>query len=308
MIYNVFTSFFVFIVLGYLWRYIKGVPDSHMLRASINSLVLYILLPLLTFSVIYAAPLHNESWKIPFIAILVTLGCIGFSVSIYVLIKRIWPDLLSDKSIGALVLGASWCNATYLGYPIVTGILGKQYGSIPLIYDLLALTPLLWIIGAMIAGYYSDDTSSFKQRYISGLKRILGLPPLYALLLAILCKILDIDIHPNILKTCSIAGNAVPPLMMISVGMALNIPKLNSIVLILPAAIIRLAVGPLIAYGLIHVLHIQEPLSKAIMLESGMPTMVLTLVIAQEYTLDTNILAQLIALSTLLSIFSLSLI
>lgn len=88
MIYNVFTSFFVFIVLGYLWRYIKGVPDSHMLRASINSLVLYILLPLLTFSVIYAAPLHNESWKIPFIAVLVTLGCIGFSVSIYVLIKN----------------------------------------------------------------------------------------------------------------------------------------------------------------------------------------------------------------------------
>jgi predicted permease len=39
-----------------------------------------------------------------------------------------------------------------------------------------------------------------------------------------------------------------------------------------------------------------------------MPTMVLTLVIAQEYTLDTNILAQLIALSTLLSIISLSLI
>jgi predicted permease len=83
---------------------------------------------------------------------------------------------------------------------------------------------------------------------------------------------------------------------------------LNSLVLILPAALIRLAIGPLIAYMLIHVLHVQEPLSKAIMLESGMPSMVLTLVIAQEYTLDTNILAQLIALSTLLSIISLSLI
>lgn len=308
MIYSVFTSFFVFIVLGYLWRYIKGVPDSHVLRASINSLVLHILLPLLTFSVIYDAPLHYESWKIPFIAVIVTLGCIAFSLCVYVLIKRIWPEILSNKSIGALILGASWCNATYLGYPIVTGILGTQYGSIPLIYDLLALTPLLWIIGAMIAGYYSEDTSSFKQRYISGIKKILGLPPLYALLSAILCKILDIDIHPMILKTCSIAGNAVPPLMMISVGMALYIPKLNSLFLILPAALIRLAIGPLIAYVLIHVLHVQEPLSKAIMLESGMPSMVLTLVIAQEYTLDTNILAQLIALSTLLSIISLSLI
>jgi malate permease and related proteins len=308
MMYSIFTSFFVFIVLGYLWRYIKGVPDSKILRASINSLVLYIFLPLLTFSVIYAAPLHYDSWKIPFIAALVTLGCIGLSLTIYRLIKRIWPDLLSDKSIGALILGASWCNATYLGYPIVTGILGIQYGSIPLIYDLLALTPLLWIIGAMIAGYYSDDTSSFKQRYISGIKKILALPPLYALALAVLCKILHIEIHPMILDTCSLAGKAVPPLMMISVGMALYIPKLNSILLILPAAIIRLAIGPLIAYILINVLQIHEPISKAIMLESGMPTMVLTLVIAQEYALDTNILAQLIALSTLLSIISLSLI
>ena len=302
---TILIPFFILVSLGAIWRFLKGVPTPQTVRKVISSLVINILLPLLTLNVIAHAPVDHVLWKIPLIGIVVTLGCLLASLLLYGFISRVKPDLISSKAMGSIVIGTAWCNATYLGLPIVTGIVGIEYTFVPLLYDLLALTPLLWIVGVSVADYYAEEKTLQDSRLKHALKTIAGLPPLYAVIIGLIIRFSGLVMPEILIKTCELAGRAVPPIMMLSVGMALTMPTVKSIAILLPAAIIRLLVGPMIAGWLIMILQIDGPLSTALLLEAGMPTMVLTLAIADKYGLDTSILAQLIAISTVLSLLTL---
>lgn len=93
----------------------------------------------------------------------------------------------------------------------------------------MASTPLLFVLGSIIAGYFSEEGMLFTKRCIHGLKKLLILPPLIEMIAALICRYFNIVIHSVLLKTCSFAGNASSSLMMISLGMALSIPKITSI-------------------------------------------------------------------------------
>lgn len=302
---TIFGEFFILILMGFIWRFIKGVPSSAMVRSSISSLVLNLLLPSLTFGVIYNAPFNQDSWEIPLIGFIVTISCIVFSWGIYTLIKKIFPNTITDKSIGSIILGASWGNSQHLGLPVLIGVVGSKYAYVALLYSNMASTPLLFVLGSIIAGYFSEEGMSFTKRCIHGLKKLLILPPLIAMIAAFICRYFNIEIHPVLLKTCSFAGNATSPLMMISLGMALSIPKITSILLVFPAAIIRNIIGPLIAYLFLNMIYIDAAISESLILEAGMPSMILALIIAEDNNLDTELLAQLITISTLLSFITL---
>jgi predicted permease len=303
----IFASFFLLLGAGALWHRLSNVPSPQEMRRAISAIVLRLLLPMLTFQVIAQAPLNAELWKIPVIAASSSIICAVAAIVIYTASKRFLFRSMDKKSIGAMILGAGWCNATYLGLPVITAIIGEDYRRIPLLFDLLALTPLLWTFGAGIAGHYGAEGGfgGIWPLLRRGLHTMLRLPPLYGVAAGILVQLLGIQVPGFILKACMLAGNAVPPIMMISVGMALTMPDIHSIVRLLPALLIRLAGGPAIAIAGIYILGLEGPAAKAVLLEAGMPTMVLTLAVSDTYKLDSGLLAQLIAVSTALSLLTL---
>lgn len=137
------------------------------------------------------------------------------------------------------------------------------------------------------------------------LKKILRLPPIYAVIIGLTLRICSIPIPDILLHVSEIAGKAVPPIMMISVGMALTVPKWTSLMKLLPGSMIRLFIGPALASLAVMVFGMQYPMGKALIMESGMPTMVLTLALIDMYDLDAEILSHLIAFTTISSFITL---
>jgi malate permease and related proteins len=124
--------------------------------------------------------------------------------------------------------------------------------------------------------------------------------------IGLVMKVTDVHLPDIIMTTGDLLGRCVAPLMMLSIGIALRPIRLRTLPLLAPAVIIKLCISPLIAYGVIVVIGPDARLAKAILLEAGMPTMMLTMVFAQKYGLDEALLAEAIVVSTVVSMVTLA--
>jgi predicted permease len=76
----------------------------------------------------------------------------------------------------------------------------------------------------------------------------------------------------------------------------------------MPAALIRTVLVPVLVFPLATLLHANDDILRATMLEAAMPSMMLPLVFAERYGLDVESLAEAILLSTLISVATLPIV
>jgi predicted permease len=298
-----FLTLFLLILSGVLYRYVPGSPDPSVLRQRIGSLVFNILLPALAFSVMATAPFGSDLITVPLtsvITVVVSYACAWLVYGMAMSAK------IPKPTAGALILAAVWCNCTYLGLPIVTGVIGDHMSRVPIVFDLLGMSPMLITLGATMSMRFGRTEE--QQRIMQSLRHILTRPPFLATIVGLLANGAHIGIHPTILDVLSYAGSAVPPLMMVSIGLGLRMPRRTSAALLAPAIVIKLVLAPLVAYVVARPLIADPDVFLATMLEAGMPTMMLTMVFADRYGLDTDTLAQAIVVSTIVSMITLPLL
>jgi predicted permease len=298
-----FGAFLILMGFGVLWQFFPSLPDRTQIRSAIGSIVLNVFLPALSFNVLYNAPLNVELWIVPTTSIIVCLSTLLVAWLVYRALFQISNGNFAKASFGAMLLSAAWCNATYLGLPTVTLLLGEDYARIPILYDLLAITPLLLTVGASLGAFYG--ASEFKQDVRSSLLSIVKLPPLWAAVLGVVLSALHVPLPQAFMSACKIAGSAVAPVMIFSVGLALRFSSPKSLVWILPALVLKLGFAPTLAYFTAQTLGLSGNAFAATVLEAAMPTMVLTMVIADKFKLDSELLAQTIATTTVLSFLTL---
>lgn len=306
---EVFGAFFLLLIMGTVWRYIPHVPDADTVRKSLGGVVMNFFLPGLTFSVLYKAPINAELWQIPLVAIASVFSSLVICYLFFGVFGRFLKGI-TRKSVGALLLAATWGNVTYLGLPTITALLGEEYRRVPIYFDLLGMTPLLWTLGVSIADHYGNESSHahILDTMKRGLRTVITLPPFWAALIGLLFNSMHIPCPDFILKVCSLVGDAVPPMMIFSIGLALRTPHIHHVVWIIPILIIKLLCTPFIAQHIAIMVGLEGYVLKASVIESAMPTMVLTMVVADRFNLDIDLLAQIIAISTVLSFFSVGLL
>lgn len=306
---EVFGAFFILLVLGTVWRFIPHVPDADTVRRSLGGVVMNFFLPGLTFSVLYKAPLNSELWQVPAVAIVSVFAALSITFIFFLTIKKKLKGI-TNKSLGALLLAATWGNVTYLGLPTITALLGESYRRVPIYYDLLAMTPLLWTLGVSIADHYGNEGEhlGIMSTIKKGFRTVITLPPFWAAFLGLLCNLFMIPVPEFLLKACSLVGNAVPPMMIFSIGLALRVPHIHHLGWIAPVVAVKLLVAPFIAQNFAILVGLKDEVLRASVIESAMPTMVLTMVVADRFHLDVDLLAQIIAISTVLSFFTVGLL
>ncbi|MCS6988778.1 MAG: AEC family transporter [Chloroherpetonaceae bacterium] len=294
-----FGAFLTLMSVGALWQFFPSLPDRSAIRSAISAIVLNVFLPALSFHVLYSAPLNAELWIVPTVSALTCLATLGAAWLVYRALFELSKGRFSKAAMGALLLGAAWSNATYLGLPTVTLLVGEDYARVPILYDLLAITPLLLTLGASIGALCGE--SNYKTDLTSSLLSIAKLPPLWAAMLGVLLNALRAPVPEVLLSACKLAGSAVAPVMIFSVGLALRISSPKTLAWILPALVLKLLFSPTVAYLVAQSLGLSGKAFAATVLEAAMPTMVLTMVIADKFKLDSELLAQNIAASTALS-------
>jgi hypothetical protein len=295
------------VALGWLWEgpvrsARPRLPDTAWIRARIGQLVLNLLLPALVFRAMALAPIGRDLWGVPLAAALSLGASLGAAWLVYdrLALRHRWLD---RPAAGALLLASAWSNATYLGLPVVSALFGSGIERVPLLFDLLALTPLLLTVGAAIGNRYGKGD----RRSASVLRSLVGLPPLHAALLGLLLNLSGLGLPEILDGLCRAAGTLVSPLMLLSLGLAIRLRGAGRLPLVAPALAIKLGLAPLVAWLLVPWVGLSGDVARATVLEAAMPSMVLPLVIADRHRLDTGLLALAIAASTLVSFVILAL-
>lgn len=297
---TVLALFGLIMATGYAWRFVNpGGLDRHRARHALSVTVLHFFLPALAFGLIATAPVDRSFIAVPLAAAATTFACMAAVLAAF----RIFPWFrgVSRPALGVMVLAASFGNVTYLGLPVITETLGPHYGYVAILYDLLAATPILLTVGVFIAARYgSGKTTSLA----ASLRRVLRLPPLWGTAAGILVQTAGITTPKLILDAATLMGKAVIPIMIFTVGLALDFRDLKRLPLVLPALVIKLVAAPAFAWWIGTRLGVTDGALHALTLEGAMPVMVLSLVIADEYGLDVPLAAACIALSTAASFFT----
>lgn len=292
--FHVFISLALIAFVGSGMRFIFPETDIENFRRSINKMVLYVILPALIFNVVYHAEPGKEFYDIPIAAIGGILSALMVAAVIFYFIP------LPPNTKGALILASAFSNVTYLGLPVLTGFFAEIPEKIAVVSVLfeVATSPVLLSIGVMVAIYFGKKNNLSASDI---LKRILKLPPLWALGIVLAMKFLAIPVPEFfLLATKTLSATAVG-LMILSLGMALRFKKIIHLKPILLSVLIQLAFIPLVVFQIGKLLNMTDPYFEASVIEAAMPTQLLTLVVADEFGLDTEVLAQAIFISTVLS-------
>jgi predicted permease len=299
LINSVLYSFGLIIAAGYAWRFFNpGGLDRHRVRHALSVAVLHFFLPALAFGLVATTPVDRSFIAIPVTAALVTLLCVAAGFALY---KLPMFTRIERPAFGVLVLASAFGNVTYLGLPVINQVLGVRYGYVAILYDLLATTPILLTLGIFIAARYgSGDSVSVAE----SLRRVVKLPPLWGVAAGMAVNMAGVPVHQAILDAASLMGRAVIPVMIFTVGLALDFRDIQRMPTVVPALGIKLFLSPLLAWWIGSQLGMTEAVLKGVTIEGAMPVMVLSLVIADEFDLDVSLAAACIAVSTVALFFT----
>jgi predicted permease len=290
----------ILILAGVLWRVIKpqGI-DADQLRSSLTGIVYNLLLPALVIGVLWGAELSTASFVIVLMAAIGVFSGMGLA---WVWL-RLFPQPL--PATGALLLAAAFPNATYLGLPVLESVLGESARAIAIQYDLLACTPILLSVGILLAIHYGTN----KEHNPQIVKNLLRVPPLWAAIVGLLLNLTEIP-EPQILQQLfQMLGNGVVPLMLFSIGLSLRWRAgwSQQLTQVFPVVAIQLVLTPTIIFLLVPLFGIDARTEMAVVLEAAMPSMVLGIVLADRYGLDSHLYAMAVTISTALSLITLPL-
>jgi len=293
---NILLPMAILLLAGTLWRPLKPMGlDADTTRKALTGLVYVLLLPALVLDVLWKAPLGIDSFKIVLMAAVGVVTGVALASIIY------RKGQMNSPARGAMILAASWANVTYLGLPVLEQTFGSEYRSVALQYDLFSNTPLLLTLGIWIAQRHGSGPNN------STIVEIFSVPALWAAIAAIALNLYQVPVPTGLGTVLNMLGTAVPPLMLLALGMGLrwDILRWNRLPLLLPAIIIQLMAVPLMVYLMSQTIGLSGDLQVAVILEAAMPTMVLGMVICDRYKLDSALFAGATTLSTGLALFTL---
>ena len=190
---------------------------------------------------------------------------------------------------------------TYLGLPVITEVLGAQRGYVAILYDLLATTPILLTVGVFIAERYGRGE---QVSFAASIGRVLRLPPLWGVAAGMMVHLGGITVPQIVLDTAGLMGRAVIPIMIFTVGLALDFSDLGRLPIAIPALILKLGAAPVLAWWSGSRFGLTGEVLRAVTIEGAMPVMVLSLVIADEFDLDVPLAAMCITVSTVALFFT----
>jgi len=279
---------------GVGWRLLKpaGLTAEHT-RSVLTSVVYYLLLPAMVVNVLWTADIGAKSLQYTFLGITSVAFCMFCLWAIGTLLKFDPPRL------GAMLL-AIFPNVTYLGLPVLEQTFGSWTRSVVIQMDLFSVAPFLFTIGLMVVRRYGDETGSPRKPVLS----YLNAPPFWAAAVAVVLNINGVPATDWLSGLLQKLSAAVVPLMVFSLGLALNWRSvtLRNMPYVLPVILIKMFLMPLFALFLAGYLTIDEHHKAAAVLDLAMPSMILGIVFCDRYRLDSGLYAMTVTVTTVLSL------
>lgn len=274
------------------WFKLLGPKDAK----SLNVVIIYVGLPAFVFNAVHGAAIGIEHLGVVGVSWAVFAGTLGCAW----LVQRAFR-MRSDRA-GGFTLAASLGNTGYLGYPLTAALLGGSAVPYAVFSDVFGTVVALVAVGLPMAARMGRTNSARPN----AIKELLTFPAVVALVVALALR--SVVVPNPVSDGLGLLASLVAPMIMLSVGLSLRSGAvLSGAAAIAGVVAIKLLLAPALAMGLGGLWLEGEALRVAV-LQAGMPSMMLTLVVGERYGLDTEFIAGALFVSTLLAAISLPLI
>ncbi|HEU5315007.1 MAG TPA: AEC family transporter [Chloroflexota bacterium] len=300
-----FLRFGLTVVAGVLVRRSLAVwPEAAALgersRRAINSVVLWVTLPALVFDTVHGTRLGPDLLQGPAAAI---CGMAGTAVLAWLILGRLYGR---TPTTGGLVLAASAGSVSFLGVPVVRALFDASEARVGVYFAVLNV-PLALLSAALISrGIGVGDETARRARTsvaryaLDAVRQFFSLPATWALVAAVVLQ--DVALPAGARQVLHALGASVAPTVMFALGLGLRFERsLAPYRMALPAAVIKLAVSPLIVFACAKALGLSGAQLAVVSLQGAMPTQVLSVVIAERYRLDSRMVGLALAMNTALA-------
>lgn len=273
---------------------------SGLLRAEdariLNAVIIYVALPALVFQAVHPARL---SWE------LATVAAVAWAVALAGFVLG-WAASrllrLAPPAAGALMLTAALGNTGYIGYPLALGMLGDTGLIRAVFYDVFGTVGVLLTVGLAVAARLG--ASEERPRLA---RELLTFPAVLALAAALLLK--PVAVPFPVSEWLDTLATLVVPLIMISLGLSFQ-PRAvgDNLRPVAAVAAIKLALLPLLALALGNALLGQDADAvRLVVLQAGVPSMMLSLVFGARFRLDTALISSALVVTTVCAIVTIPL-
>lgn len=225
---------------------------------------------------------------------------IGLSYVIGIIVSNIMKIKKNRKGIFRSIFFSS--NTIFIGLPINLALFGEKSVPYVLLYY-IANTTFFWTLGAYEIS--KDGISEEKVKFFSKatLKQIFS-PTLIGFMIGIVLILLNIKLPAFILNSCKYFGDLTTPLAMLFIGIVLFSVKIKSLKIDLDTVVLTLArfiICPVIVILLTHIFKTPPLMAKVFVIQSAMPAMTCTSIVAKGYGADYEYATVVTVVTTILS-------
>jgi len=273
---------FFLIALGFTFARWKRIS-----LASVTEIMVYLGTPSLVFTSLSSKPLYAGELATLFSGILAIYGGVGLLIAVYFVVFRFHSR--------GFALPALFMNAGNMGIPLALfafGHAGMQRATLLFVM----CTFLQYSVGIFIL----QDRGNWKE--------VFRLPLIYATIVGLGVNLFQLRIPELLFQPLAMLGQAIIPLMLVSLGYRLyNVASLQW-GHALGGALVRI-VGGFGAANLAVILIGAEGVNRQVLLLYGcLPSAVVNFVLTEKYRQDPELAASIVVLSTLISVVTIPIV
>ncbi len=260
----------------------------------LGRVIFYILSPVLVFNLLIQSSLSFNK----------VAGMMGYAASVMLIVAGLaflagFVLRLERKALIAVVLTAMIANNGNYGIPLIGFAFGQEAQAYASIYFVTS-SLMAYTVGVLIASLGHVNL----KKAIVGLLKV---PAIYAIVAALMFVRFGWTLPDPLARTVTLAAGGAIPAMLILLGLELSRVEWSRSIraLSIPVAC-RLIVGPLVGMGLAALFGLTGSARLAGITEAGMPSAVVTTIIAAEYKIEPQLVTAIIFVGTILSPFTLT--
>lgn len=286
---------FLCLALGILCRRYAPLPDG--IVPGINWWVLNIALPALVLALVPHVTIDTRLW-FPVVGMYVTF----FGAwALFAMLGKIFG--WSPRRVGCLALVCGLGNTSFMGYPLVEALHGKEGLSVAVIADQLGCFPMLAAGGIVVASLYSGQGASASAIA----RRVFTFPAFIALLAGVVIGLAG-GLPPALEKPLLQIGQTLTPLALFSVGLQFRLHLRREQVGALAAGLgWKLFLAPLLVLGLGVAAGVSGLTLTVGVLQAAMAPMISAAILADQYDLEPQLANTVLGAGILLSLVTIPL-
>ena len=301
MIQTIFLVIFplaLFVLLGWFCQYFKKINANA--EQGLNFLLMNFSIPALLFHLIQHTPFKQFLyWRF--------LGCIllglGLIFAVAFIIARARQQKFNQSIFSGL--NASMLNSALIGIPLLLLLFGKQ-SSAPLILLNIAVGAIYLPLAIILLEYNTADNQiALPKIILNTLKKILSNPIIMSIPVGLLASYTQCLMPVSINTFIKMLSEIAAPLALIMVGMNINFKQGNINFDVLCLVTLKTIGLPLLMIVLAIWMQLPPIFAVCAVIGSALPGSKTVFLLSQKYQTGQSQSAMVVALSTLISLFTL---